>query len=210
MADAYNKTELAILNAAEEIFLKKGYDGAKTTEIAQTAGVTHALLHYYFRTKENLFNKVYEKKVDLISHSLFSCFFDFSLPLHERLKKAIESHFDFLYDNPGLPRFVINEIIPDGNRMEKFKNTVGTVPEVLLDTLQKELDSAASAGEICRIKAADLMLDIVSLNVFLFLMYPVIKELSGRIYGSEKAMLEARKAENVKVIIARLKNTDSK
>ena len=56
-------TEQAILKAAEEEFLKKGYALSKTTDIAKQAGVTHAMLHYYFRTKENLFEKVFSQKV---------------------------------------------------------------------------------------------------------------------------------------------------
>lgn len=48
--------EQEILKAAEQEFLTKGYDGARTTSIAQAAGVTHAMLHYYFRTKEQLFD----------------------------------------------------------------------------------------------------------------------------------------------------------
>ncbi|MBQ2779515.1 MAG: helix-turn-helix transcriptional regulator, partial [Bacteroidaceae bacterium] len=41
--------EQQILAAAEQEFLTRGYDGARTTSIAQAAGVTHAMLHYYFR-----------------------------------------------------------------------------------------------------------------------------------------------------------------
>ena len=62
--------EAAILKAAEEEFLTKGYAGARTTEIAKVAGVSHTMLHYYFRTKENLFNCVYEQKVKLLSESI--------------------------------------------------------------------------------------------------------------------------------------------
>ena len=50
-----NDTEVRILQAAEKEFLEKGYAGAKTTDIAAAAGVTHAMLHYYFRTKDKLF-----------------------------------------------------------------------------------------------------------------------------------------------------------
>ena len=54
-------TEQAIMDAAEEVFLEKGYNLATTTLIAKKAGVTHAMLHYYFRTKEHIFMKVLEK-----------------------------------------------------------------------------------------------------------------------------------------------------
>ena len=54
-------TEQAIMEAAEELFLEMGYNQATTTLIAKRAGVTHAMLHYYFRTKEHVFMKVLEK-----------------------------------------------------------------------------------------------------------------------------------------------------
>lgn len=50
-----NDTEERILKAAETEFFTKGFDGARTTSIAERAGVTHAMLHYYFRSKALLF-----------------------------------------------------------------------------------------------------------------------------------------------------------
>ena len=61
-----NKEQL-ILEAAESEFAAKGYDGARTTSIAKAAGVTHAMLHYYFRTKELLFERIIDKKISEIT-----------------------------------------------------------------------------------------------------------------------------------------------
>ena len=61
-----NSTEKAILQAAEKEFLTKGLASSKTTEIAKAAGVTHAMLHYYFRTKDNLFEQVFQEKVKVL------------------------------------------------------------------------------------------------------------------------------------------------
>ena len=58
---ARNK-EQAIIDAAEREFLTKGFDGARTTSIAQAAGVTHAMLHYYFRTKEKIFERILDER----------------------------------------------------------------------------------------------------------------------------------------------------
>ena len=75
MKEETSNTEQSILKSAEKEFLKKGFSGSKTTEIAKEAGVTHAMLHYYFRTKENLFNKVFSKKKDQATgrYIPFSC-----------------------------------------------------------------------------------------------------------------------------------------
>ena len=64
--------EQLILAAAEHEFLTKGYDSARTTSIAQAAGVTHAMLHYYFRTKEQLFERIVDEKYKLMSHSMLT------------------------------------------------------------------------------------------------------------------------------------------
>ena len=72
MKEETSNTEQSILKAAEKEFLKKGFSGSKTTEIAKEAGVTHAMLHYYFRTKENLFNKVFEEKAKQLADTFLS------------------------------------------------------------------------------------------------------------------------------------------
>lgn len=62
MTKPQQNKEQAILKAAEREFLTKGYAGARTTSIAEAAGVTHAMLHYYFRTKEHIFERILDEK----------------------------------------------------------------------------------------------------------------------------------------------------
>lgn len=198
-------SEQAIISAAEKEFLEKGFAAAKTTNIAAKAGVTHAMLHYYFRTKENIFNKIYEQKVEMLAKSVMTAFFNLQLPTIERIKKGIESHFDFLAANPSLPRFVINEIITNPERLQKLKTTIHLALKEVLQRIQDDLDAAAERGEIRHVNAIDLIFDAVSLNVFLFIMYPIATEILLPIYGSEKKMLEARKAGNIQTLLNRLK-----
>ena len=111
-------TESEILKAAEQEFMLKGFDGAKTTSIAHAAGVTHAMLHYYFRTKEQLFERILTEKVQLMSESVLAAFGQPGLPLLERLKDGVTCHFDFIAANPQLPRFIVNEVF---SRPERYK-----------------------------------------------------------------------------------------
>ena len=104
-----DNTEQLILKAAEEEFLEKGFVLAKTTEIARRAGVTHAMLHYYYRTKENLFEQVFRQKVQLVAKSLDTAF-DEQLPFAQQLETLIQVHFEFIQANPRLPFFILNEI----------------------------------------------------------------------------------------------------
>ena len=91
--------EKAILEAAEREFLTKGFAGARTVSIAEAAGVTHAMLHYYFRTKEHLFERILDDKMRIMGESVLSAFGRPGLPLEERIRGGVEQHFDFIADN---------------------------------------------------------------------------------------------------------------
>ena len=103
-------TEERILKAAENEFFTKGFAGARTTAIAENAGVTHAMLHYYFRTKEQLFNTVLKRNIEKMYKVMFAVFVEDDRPFSERLAEGVGRHFDALAENPLLPRFVLNEI----------------------------------------------------------------------------------------------------
>ena len=110
--------EQAILEAAEREFIAKGFAGARTTSIAEAAGVTHAMLHYYFRTKEQLFERILDEKMRLMGESVLAAFGQPGLPLAERLRDGIERHFDFIMANPDMPRFIVNEVFSRPERYE--------------------------------------------------------------------------------------------
>lgn len=202
--DKQNK-ELEILKAAEHEFLTKGYDGARTTSIAQAAGVTHAMLHYYFRTKEQLFDRIVDSKFTTMSQSLIAILGDPTLPIVERLKSGIESHFDFVAANPELPRFVINEIVSRPERYDILYKRVEPVVYNVYNGLQADINSAAELGEIKRVDAKMLLMSIMSLNIFTILAYPFMEPLMGELMADRERFLIARKAENVETILKRIK-----
>lgn len=199
-------SERAILEAAEREFMSKGYDGAKTQSIAQEAGVTHAMLHYYFRTKENLFNMVFKEKTGMMMQSIVSAFDDTQGTFSERLQKGIEAHFDFLAKNPDLPRFVINELISKPEKADILKERVKELTGSFAIKLGKEFNELSKACEINDIKLIDLFLDIASLNLFVFISLPIVLNFSGYFYPNKEAFLEARKQETVRIIMNRLFN----
>ncbi|MBQ5922458.1 MAG: TetR/AcrR family transcriptional regulator [Alistipes sp.] len=197
--------EQQILAAAEQEFLTKGYDGARTTSIAQAAGVTHAMLHYYFRTKEQLFERIVDEKFETMSHSMFAIMGDSSLPIVERIKGGIEAHFDFIAANPLLPRFVINEIISRPERYKLLYKRVGAVIDNVYCDLQFEIDRSAERGEIEWVDVKMLFVSILSLNIFTFLAYPFMEPLMGELMADREGFLAARKAENIETILRRIK-----
>lgn len=202
--DKQNK-EQEILKAAEQEFLTKGYDGARTTSIALAAGVTHAMLHYYFRTKEQLFDRIVESKFVTMSQSLIAILGDPTLPIVERIKGGIEAHFDFVAANPELPRFVINEIVSRPGRYDILYKRVGVVVDNVYNGLQADIDHAAERGDIERVDAKMLLISIMSLNIFTFIAYPFMEPLMGELMADRERFLTARKAENVETILKRIK-----
>jgi AcrR family transcriptional regulator len=188
-----NNSEEAILKAAEKEFVERGFDGARTTSIAERAGVTHAMLHYFFRTKEQLFERILEEKLIVLADSMLLIFGEEGLPLKERLEKGISAHFDFIAKNPDLPRFLLGEL---PRVMPLIQKRLFPKILALMPSLQKELK-----GDV---DMRMLILDILSQNLFPFVAMPVVEMLSA---GEERdAMLKRIKQENIKIILRRIEN----
>ena len=198
-------TESRILQAAEEEFLLKGLEGARTTAIAERAGVTHAMLHYYFRTKNMLFERIIEEKMRNAGNIMQAVFVLGDMPLMERVKRGVEQHFDFIAANPNLPRFVIQEIYSHPERHEIMRSQVLTITKDWLCDLQRHIDESAATKATEWIDARMLLLDIVSLNLFAFIGYPLMFD---GLVTDKKVFFEKRKAENVELIMRRLKKME--
>ena len=201
-------TESRILQAAEEEFLLKGLEGARTTAIAERAGVTHAMLHYYFRTKNMLFERIIEEKMRNAGNIMQAVFVLGDMPLMERVKRGVEQHFDFIAANPNLPRFVIQEIYSHPERHEIMRSQVLTITKDWLCDLQRHIDESAATKATEWIDARMLLLDIVSPNLFAFIGYPFVSLMFDGLVTDKKVFFEKRKAENVELIMRRLKKME--
>lgn len=208
MDDQVKDTEQRILEAAIREFAAKGFDGARTTAIASQAGVTHAMLHYYFRSKENLFGRIFKDKMQYLLNMVLGVF-DESGSIKERVRRGVAAHFDFLLANSDLPMFFLSTINSRPDIFESLKNEIFNVAYDRLCRLQDVFDVAADAGEIVRVDVPMLMLDIVSLNIFPFMGYRAIKSVLG--LGDEDYMrfMEAKKHENIEVIMCRISKPKS-
>ena len=203
-----NNTEQLILEAAEQEFFAKGFGGARTAVIAEKAGVTHAMLHYYFRKKEYLFERIVAKNISLLAQTITAAMGNSDLPIVERLKTGIAAHFDLIAANPQLPRFFLNEVL---SRPEHYHILYEGIKEVSekLATLQKDVDEASGRGEIEQVDIRMLLISLLSLNVFPFIAYafiePVSNELLGGMMADREKYLAMRKAENIEMIMRRIK-----
>lgn len=202
MSNVNHDTEKAILAAAEREFMLKGFGGARTTAIAQRAGVTHAMLHYYFRTKESLYDRIIEEKAAELLDQLLSLFNqeEGRTFMHKVCHVAMR-HFDMLVENPLLPGFVLNEFRNNPERLEGWFTKISSVVATLGPRLQEELEVAHMEGSICHISVPQLLTDIILLNISSVSFADVL----CRIYGmTREEYLTMRRKENIEVIRKRL------
>jgi AcrR family transcriptional regulator len=197
--------EQLILEAAEVEFLEKGYKNAATTAIAKRAGVTHAMLHYYFRTKENLFQKVFQNKVHLMGNSFYRNINE-NHSFEETIRHFIEFHFDFVRQNPKLLNFVYNEVVVNKKNRSFLINQIR--PKILdvLNRMDKLLAAEVAEGKIRPVKVHDLLVNIASMNVMTFIAFPIIEDLtSAQNPGYLDKLINERKESNVQFILNALK-----
>jgi len=119
MTETDKQTEEKIFEAATDVFLEKGLDGSRMQDIATHAGINKSLLHYYYRTKDQLFNSVFE----MIARKMLKKFapvFDTNLTLEDKIRFFFREHITFLQENPRLPGFILNEINRNPERIKKI------------------------------------------------------------------------------------------
>jgi len=196
-------TEQKILNAAKEVFQKKGMTGARMHEIADKAGINKALLHYYYRTKEKLFEKVFE-----IAFSLFiprvKEMMASNKPILEKINFFVDNYMDLLYKHPYIPGFVINELNRNPNILIDIieKNTL-IKQEHLLEDLEKQLENDIKENKIRTIDARSLLINMLALCVFPVVARPV---LTGVLFENDSKAYEKFLSQRKDLVKEFLKN----
>lgn len=196
--------ELSIFKAAEQLFVEKGYNGTSTTEIAAKAGCNQALIHYYYRTKANLFQIILKSKINYMV-SVFDYIDNKELSFTENLTKTIEMHFDALTKDKRLPMFVLNELKNDSDISDIIKETFKYQTSDLFIRIEKVLDKEIRSKRIREVTAFDLVVSIASLNIFVFLAYPIIGKVLNLDEKGVKLILEQRKKDIVNMVLNSLK-----
>jgi len=194
-------TEEHILSAAEKVFQRKGMDGARMQEIANEAGINKAMLHYYYRSKRFLFEAVLSKAFYLIAPEINRVIND-DTHLFQKIENFTHSYINFLQKHPYLPNFLIQEL----NRDSDFIGVLRSKKDFLdFQKFQEQVDREVREGNIRPIKAEQLFIHLLSLNVFPFLAAPLIKgflQLNGSEY---KHLMEERKEEVTRILINYIK-----
>ena len=165
--------EKRILWVAERLFLEKGFNGTSTTEIAKTVGCNQALIHYYFRTKEKMFWDVFAPKVEQFVEYLDAPL-DESLDFIERIKNVIDFYFGILELDERLTPFIVNELLMNPGRWDKFRDRYlrNESRSSAFDRFESMVEEEISAGRIRSIRAIDLLMNIMSLTISVFVVAP--------------------------------------
>jgi len=103
-------TEEKIKEAARKVFLRKGFSATRTRDIAEEAGINLALLNYYFRSKQRLFDEVMKEKIQTLLKTIIPALQDSSTTLDEKIKLIVSNYIKVLTKNNDLPIFVLNEL----------------------------------------------------------------------------------------------------
>jgi len=204
MADNDKQTEEKIFEAATEVFVEKGMDGTRMQHIADRAGINKSLLHYYYRTKDRLFEAVFEKIADQMLRK-FAPVFDENLSLEEKIRFFYREHIEFLKKNPRLPSFILNEINRNPERIRKLLRNIDF--DNLWKTIENQHKDELKKYNIDRKKIPQLMTSIASLSVFPFAargIFEVIFEKTGTSFND---YLEERKEYVAEFVIRALKST---
>lgn len=183
-------SEAAVLSAAERIFVRRGFEGARMQEIADEAGINKAMLHYYFRSKQKLFQAVFES---ILARSLppLMDVLGSELPLGLKIRRFVDSYVDVLERTPGLPAFVLSELNRDPAHFEELIR-VKAAP--LVPALQRQIDDSVKSGRVRPVQAVELATTLMSLCVFPYVARPFMRAVCGLNDAAYSKFLATRKS----------------
>ncbi|SHF92732.1 transcriptional regulator, TetR family [Fodinibius roseus] len=163
MAENKIDTRSEIAQAARSEFIAHGYEGARLQRIADGIGVTKAMIHYYFNTKQQLFEHVFRQSVEEMFSGLTELL-DKDIPLFKKIEQLISVCLDKAKNDPGVLGFVLTE----SNRNADW----------LLPLIEEEvsLEKAAFAEQIAEASASYTITSVdpnqLLLNIFSLCYYP--------------------------------------
>lgn len=186
------ETEKRIFEAALEVFSQKGKDGARMQEIADLAGINKAMLHYYFRSKEQLYEKVFDYVFVHYIQSVSEAFSEQD-SIEETLRSFIDAYIDNLEKNPHVMRLMINENLSGGAYLNDFHmrnshHKKDSAPGRLLSRLQEAVD----AGEIRTVDPFHTLVSTISLCIFFFVTFPMQALMDPRAKNRKKYIAERK------------------
>lgn len=176
-------SEERILDAAHAVFLRRGTAGARMQEVADEAGVNKALLHYYFRSKDQLGQAVFRRALQALLPRVMGVL-QSDAPLAEKVRKFVEIEAETLRRNPFLPGYLLGELTHHPERVhELFESVTGTklsrLGAEVRGRLGEQLEEERKAGRMRRITPEEFLMNLVSLVIFPFAARPLLTVVLG-------------------------------
>jgi AcrR family transcriptional regulator len=164
-------TEHRIFEAARAVFFEQGFDGARMSEIARRAEINQSMLHYYFRSKGQLFDAVFRKAAGEVLPPVVAVLRS-DLPIVERLDRFVASYIDVISANPHLPAFILQEL---RRNPDALRRVAGSATEGVFERFGEEVRAAARRGDIREIDPMHLITSVLALCVFPFIARPMLQ-----------------------------------
>lgn len=198
-------TEELILDAAMKVFTRKGFAAARMEEIAKEAGINRALLHYYHRDKQTMFNRIFESRFKEFFKGLFVIFESDNISLFEKIKRMVDHEISTLIKHPDLARFIITEIAQSPDLLFEYGKKLGVNPRMFIEAFEKQVAKEVSEGVIKPIQGRQLLINIMSLCIYPFVARPIIQTMMSLDETNFYLMAEQRKNEVSEFIINAIK-----
>ncbi|HNX55657.1 MAG TPA: TetR/AcrR family transcriptional regulator [Prolixibacteraceae bacterium] len=198
-------TEKDIIRAAQKIFQEKGFKETTMRDVAAEANVNMAMLHYYFRSKENLFFLVLDEAFRLLVEKIVTILTNDSLDIFEKIRAIVKEYITFFSEKPYLPQFIMGEMIrnPEWIRKRMVQNMSFLI---VFRTFSEQVEKEYEKGTIQHISALSLLLNIMSLCVFPAIVKPIVQDNSDAAKTSVfDLVIENRKTEVADFIIKAIK-----
>ncbi len=199
-----NQTEKAILEAAGKVFTRKGFAAARMEDIAKEAGINRALLHYYFRSKNKMFDLIFDQRV----HEFFSGLGEIigsDRNLEEKIRAIMEHEITILIAHPYLPIFVLQEVNQNPQRMLEHAQKAGAHPGMLLKKFSIQVKNEIKKGKIKPIDPSQLLMNIMSMAIYPFIAKPILKTILETDDIGFEIVMKRRKKEVTDFILSALK-----
>lgn len=200
-----NNMEEQILLVAKELFMQNGYEGVSTTQVAKAVGCNQALVHYYYRTKQNLFKIICQQEIQKMLKILADIPQE-DISFENFIEKIIEAQIGFLKNNPDAPFFIIGELRHNSEVLKMMRELFSEFDKEIVGKIRMFVQMKQSKGELKDISIEDLLIDIVSLDVMSFVGQVLFTQILEMDSQTQEAFLERRKTHIKKLILSNIKS----
>ncbi len=190
-------TENKIIEVARNIFVTKGFNGCTTRQIAAEAGMNVALVNYYFRSKDKLFQMIFQSISDEFICPMLDTFIK-DLPLEEKIRAFIEKEYEFLQTYPDIPLFLISEL---KNNQNINLGTQSTLEKVMKTGIIEQIEKAQKSGEMIEIDFPNFVLLFLSNCHYPIMSKPLFREMLSVKDEQFVGIIEAHKIHVVEMIL---------